>query len=1086
MKKLTAMRLINWHAFVDETIEIKNSVLLSGENGAGKSTILDAIQFVLTCSKYNFNKAANEESKRKLTGYVRYKTGREGSEYLRTGDVTSHVALEFYEENRKNYFIIGAVIDSSSETSEKVMFYRIEKHRIKDLSYIANEVPLDISKFKTTYRNKSIQAYTNYGDARKDFLNKLGRIGDKFNNLLPKALAFKPITDVKDFVYQYILEEKALSIDNLRENIRTYKECQNLVDDVRKRIEKLRNIKESYVEYERAVSNVKLHSFIIDIVEREILKEEIEDLEEKIKRGKDNKLLGERRQEELNNLIRQNENKKDNLQITLNTNEEYLALRDINKNISEKEINIQRLASSKRTFVNKLREEERRLQRLRNLGIERIGISTFLDLTKDLNEELDNFINIARDLSKKLDEKREEELRNSFNYEIDIKKQKEELKKVEESIKELEKRNLQYPKNVITLKEEIVAKFKALGINDEPKILCEVLEVTDPKWKNAVEGYLNTQRFYLIVEGNNFDKALVEYDRLVKKKGIHSVGLINTLKLDKYDEVDTNSLAAVVTSKSRDGKRFINMILGKVIREKDINKLKEHKTAITPNCMVYQNHVARAIDKGIYKRPYIGEEAYKIQLEEFKKKREILKEHIDDLLAKKKDLDNITSIIKNIKLEKISEEAYVVREEKNEILSLASLKKEKEELSNNSTFMELNFKLEEVKKEIDRLKEEYRKLVKNIGSLETDMKYDREHLNNKVNYLEHKEEDLKEKSLKDSIVFEEGEKRVEAERKIKKLETIKINFTTSKNNNETRRQNRLEKLKELQGDYNREYEFGAAVGEEGVDGFLGELEKLRKSTIIEYEDNVKKAKERAELEFREHFISKINENITVAKKEFKQLNRALQGVKFGNEEYEFKIEKSKDAKVNKYYDMIMDDRNIGEGFTLFTEEYEDKYKEVLEELFDKLTIDNESEDKELQRFTDYRTYMNYDIKIKHSNGEHSLFSKVCKEKSGGETQTPYYVAMAASFVQLYSMPTNSEPIGLILFDEAFDKMDESRIVAMMEFFNRLPLQLIIASPPQKIDTIAPFVNTTLLVIKGEDYSLIEGYCNEKIQGKDIK
>ncbi|GAA0785874.1 ATP-binding protein [Hathewaya limosa] len=1086
MKKLTAMRLINWHAFVDETIEIKNSVLLSGENGAGKSTILDAIQFVLTCSKYNFNKAANEESKRKLTGYVRYKTGREESEYLRTGDVTSHVALEFYEENRKNYFIIGAVIDSSSETSEKVMFYRIEKHRIKDLSYTFNGVPLDISKFKATHRNKSIQSYTNYGDARKDFLNKLGRIGDKFNSLLPKALAFKPITDVKDFVYQYILEEKALSIDNLRENIRTYNECQNLVDDVRRRIENLQNIKESYGEYERAVSNVKLHSFIIDIVEREILKEEIKALEEKIKCCKNNKLLEERKQEELNNLIRQNENKKDNLQITLNTNEEYLALRDINKNISEKEINIQRLASSKRTFVNKLREEERRLQKLENLGIEKIGISTFLNLTKDLNGKLENFIKIARDLSKKLDEKREEELRNSFNYEINIKKQKEELQKVEESIKELEKRNLQYPKNVIILKEEIVAKFKALGIKDEPKILCEVLEVTDPKWKNAVEGYLNTQRFYLIVEEKNFDKALVEYDRLVKKKGIHSVGLINTLNLDKYDEVDINSLAAVVTSKSRDGKRFINMILGKVRREKDINKLKEYKTSITPDCMVYQNHVARAIDKEIYKRPYIGEEAYKIQLEEFREKRKILKEDIDNLLAKKKELDNVTNIIKDINLEKISEEAYVVREEKNEILELESLKKEKAYLSNNSTFMELTFKLEEVKKEIDRLKEEYSKAVKNIGSLETDIKYDRENLNHKVNSLEYKEEDLKEKSLKDSIVFEEGEKRVETERKIKNLETIKINFTTSKNNNETRRQNRLEKLKELQGDYNREYEFGAAPGEEGVDIFLGELEKLRKSTIIEYEDNVKKAKERAELEFREHFISKINENITVAKKEFKELNRALQGVKFGNEEYEFKIEKSKDAKVNRYYDMIMDDRNIGEGFTLFTQQYEDKYKEVLEELFDKLTIDNESEDKELQRFTDYRTYMNYDIKIKHSNGEHSLFSKVCKEKSGGETQTPYYVAMAASFVQLYSMPTNSEPIGLILFDEAFDKMDESRIVAMMEFFNRVPLQLIIASPPQKIDTIAPFVNTTLLVIKGEDYSLIEGYCNEKIQGKDTK
>ena len=66
MKRLTGIKLVNWHAFVDETIKIKNSVLLSGENGAGKSTILDAIQFILTCSKNNFNKAANENSKRNL------------------------------------------------------------------------------------------------------------------------------------------------------------------------------------------------------------------------------------------------------------------------------------------------------------------------------------------------------------------------------------------------------------------------------------------------------------------------------------------------------------------------------------------------------------------------------------------------------------------------------------------------------------------------------------------------------------------------------------------------------------------------------------------------------------------------------------------------------------------------------------------------------------------------------------------------------------------------------------------------------------------------------------------------------------
>ncbi|WML34238.1 hypothetical protein [Clostridium sp. OS1-26] len=48
--------------------------------------------------------------------------------------------------------------------------------------------------------------------------------------------------------------------------------------------------------------------------------------------------------------------------------------------------------------------------------------------------------------------------------------------------------------------------------------------------------------------------------------------------------------------------------------------------------------------------------------------------------------------------------------------------------------------------------------------------------------------------------------------------------------------------------------------------------------------------------------------------------------------------------MNKYYDMIMDERNIGEGDTPFTQDYKNKYKEVLEELFDVLNTYRESKD----------------------------------------------------------------------------------------------------------------------------------------------
>ena len=47
-KILTRVQLINWHYFENERIALNGSTLISGENTAGKSTILDAVQLVLT------------------------------------------------------------------------------------------------------------------------------------------------------------------------------------------------------------------------------------------------------------------------------------------------------------------------------------------------------------------------------------------------------------------------------------------------------------------------------------------------------------------------------------------------------------------------------------------------------------------------------------------------------------------------------------------------------------------------------------------------------------------------------------------------------------------------------------------------------------------------------------------------------------------------------------------------------------------------------------------------------------------------------------------------------------------------------
>ena len=64
-----------------------------------------------------------------------------------------------------------------------------------------------------------------------------------------------------------------------------------------------------------------------------------------------------------------------------------------------------------------------------------------------------------------------------------------------------------------------------------------------------------------------------------------------------------------------------------------------------------------------------------------------------------------------------------------------------------------------------------------------------------------------------------------------------------------------------------------------------------------------------------------------------------------------------------------------------------------------------------------------------------------------------------------------------MFDEAFNNMDDERIGGVLEFLRRLPLQIIIAAPPDKIQYISPGVEQTLLVMTDEKVSFVEKYYN---------
>src|SRR5690606_14275744 len=96
----------------------------------------------------------------------------------------------------------------------------------------------------------------------------------------------------------------------------------------------------------------------------------------------------------------------------------------------------------------------------------------------------------------------------------------------------LEKGIKPYDPKLVAHKDEIAGALRAkYGPAAKVHILADLLEIKDTRWSNAVEAYLHTQKFYLIVEPEHFVDALKVYDRLKFKRGFYDWGLVDTGKL---------------------------------------------------------------------------------------------------------------------------------------------------------------------------------------------------------------------------------------------------------------------------------------------------------------------------------------------------------------------------------------------------------------------------------------------------------------------------------------------------------------------------------------------------------------------------
>lgn len=255
-----------------------------------------------------------------------------------------------------------------------------------------------------------------------------------------------------------------------------------------------------------------------------------------------------------------------NLRVEMKQNKEYLVLEEQKKKLEDLKDNEQYLLAEKSELKGSIKKALELVYQL--LGIKDVApcIGTYEKTLKNIEhlQEVAEAKIIVEQVIRYKREMHDKLQREIAEVQIHLNTKEEEQQELNQKIKKLSQKKLSYAGSVDVLLQTIREEFERIGRKPEPYVLCEMLEIEDESWRNAVEGYLNTQRFYILTEPENFDIALGIYDRLRGERKVYGVGLINTQKMEQYDVVPEGTLASVVSSKNIYARRFTNMVLGKV------------------------------------------------------------------------------------------------------------------------------------------------------------------------------------------------------------------------------------------------------------------------------------------------------------------------------------------------------------------------------------------------------------------------------------------------------------------------------------------------------------------------------------------
>lgn len=1076
-KLFTRILINNWGGISHKILHLHEYVnLFSGKSGSGKSTVMDAIQVILYGSvSANFlNKAADDsKNKRSVLSYLRG-AQKDGSVNRAGMDFCSQIVMEIEDTGTHITTCIGAAFEVGRNDTE-LRRYNFFSHsgKMPEDEYLCDGVPYTIDRIRKLAKERSVSVDNRgHGDvnrvypSKEAYLNTLYEVifgyveQGRMITMEKSAIALRMTSGTGQFIRDYMFpKSRENTVAVISEQLGAYREIRERVEDLEKRIKMLDAVHAADLELTGVRADKVRSETILKYIEIEGCRAKIASRSDDLEQAKDASGKAQEKQSRLQEELASLRNRLIDVKAELKKSDYGQKQQEL----QEMEHTIRLLADSSadwRRVINGLKcweEDETATDYVSNRALQLIDDFARGEVTEDACDELRAHLKAAMDnISEELAE-----------MAVSIREATKELREKEEALEDMNNDRKPYPKELKEARQQLQSALSdRYGRTIHVHILADLFDITDEKWKNAVEGRLGRLKKSMITEpAYALDAAKI----FRKMKRFEEADLINSAAIKRESPAaEENSLYEAVHTDLDYVDWCLKRYLGRIRKCETVEELDMVRDGVTPDCYSYSNYIFRHLRSRDYtKGACIGTRISKTRMRELADEIESLQEY---LIGQRQTEASL----------KDAQKYETLSQEDGQILRLSSAADELEEYYRKQEVLQKELKELEDGTRTAELKAEQKELETDVAEKEDasrDIQKEQIRLGGVVQAAERDIRDLKAKLDELTTGFVENKELTEevAAEIAKRTEASYRQLVKGQCDRLAEREAELADERTIARNcFNREYPaYGFTGVEHSNEVYDQVLERCRKDFEPKYKEEFRKQYELVYHSLRDNVIATIHGEIKAAYRHRRDINRMLSKIRFSDSIYQIDILPAKNEN-GQFYDMLMaeelDSKVIDTGgidgqMSLMEDDFFRKYEQKIQLLTEKFmplreedSQNREKHRQEMEKFADYRNYLTFSM-YEQVIDEYGMEKKnyvddMAGVDSGGEGQNPKYVALLAGFAMLYMQQTNRDSkIRLVLLDEAFSKMDKERSEVCLRYARELELQLIVCVPDERLQSL---------------------------------